>query len=577
MRKLLLSFALFVAGIMTVGATVTIPETGVYTIEGGSSSQEHRGFLAATEGYDYPVLSNIQWSTYAENSATPITNSEHWYVKSNNNGKFYIYNLGINKFIAAGTGTNINFSDTPYEWQIVVNGSNNNYVSIRDTEATTFLCFACGKKANSRPVFFNNQVDDGGSMHTFTVVENGETTYNNAIANINKRLEGFREINYALIDNLGMVYKGVYMGFVGETLPTITGVDGYSVNSATWNGNNYTANIVFPFPISNENITNATTISSFKNNNNNFLWYSEGTGIKATKDATANSDNYWWAIYPAYNEGSFTFTIKNVGTGKFIHSTSNQNSHGEGIVTLGDTPSKFTVEANNKFKLPTGKYLSLNSSSATSAQTVGTWGDHGGTYNKFPTASLYHAVSATIGDAGYATLYAPVALTIPEELVAYTSLYNSDKTTLTLTPLTAGVAIPANTGIILEGAPGTYPLAKAENAEAIADNVLTGTASGIATSSVEGAVYTLQEDGDDIAFMQYTGIALSAGKAYLKLDDAPASAISVRFEGTTDIDVMESTANGQQSTAIYDLLGRRVEAMTKGGIYIVNGKKVVIK
>lgn len=48
-----------------------------------------------------------------------------------------------------------------------------------------------------------------------------------------------------------------------------------------------------PFPISNENITNATTISSF--NNNNFLWYySEGTGIKATKDATANSDNYWW-------------------------------------------------------------------------------------------------------------------------------------------------------------------------------------------------------------------------------------------------------------------------------------------
>ncbi len=28
---------------------------------------------------------------------------------------------------------------------------------------------------------------------------------------------------------------------------------------------------------------------------------------------------------------------------------------------------------------------------------------------------------------------------------------------------------------------------------------------------------------------------------------------------------------------IFDLLGRRVEAITKGGIYIVNGKKVVVK
>ena len=55
-------------------------------------------------------------------------------------------------------------------------------------------------------------------------------------------------------------------------------------------------------------------------------------------------------------------------------------------------------------------------------------------------------------------------------------------------------------------------------------------------------------------------------------------AISVRFgEGTTSIDVMESTVYSQQSAAIYDLTGRRVEAMTKSGIYIMNGKKVVIK
>jgi hypothetical protein len=43
----------------------------------------------------------------------------------------------------------------------------------------------------------------------------------------------------------------------------------------------------------------------------------------------------------------------------------------------------------------------------------------------------------------------------------------------------------------------------------------------------------------------------------------------------TDIEV-ETTDNGQQTTDFYDLQGRRVENPTKG-IYIVNGKKVVIK
>ena len=33
----------------------------------------------------------------------------------------------------------------------------------------------------------------------------------------------------------------------------------------------------------------------------------------------------------------------------------------------------------------------------------------------------------------------------------------------------------------------------------------------------------------------------------------------------------------ETETVIYDLNGRRVTEMTKGGIYIVNGKKVVIK
>ena len=40
--------------------------------------------------------------------------------------------------------------------------------------------------------------------------------------------------------------------------------------------------------------------------------------------------------------------------------------------------------------------------------------------------------------------------------------------------------------------------------------------------------------------------------------------------------IKKTTVNGEQTTVIYDLQGRRVEYPTKG-IYIVNGRKVVIK
>ena len=44
-----------------------------------------------------------------------------------------------------------------------------------------------------------------------------------------------------------------------------------------------------------------------------------------------------------------------------------------------------------------------------------------------------------------------------------------------------------------------------------------------------------------------------------------------------DAGVDLSTLNPQSSTAIYDLMGRKVATMTKGNIYIVGGKKVIVK
>ena len=51
-------------------------------------------------------------------------------------------------------------------------------------------------------------------------------------------------------------------------------------------------------------------------------------------------------------------------------------------------------------------------------------------------------------------------------------------------------------------------------------------------------------------------------------------AISMRIlSGTTVVE--EIVLDAQEAEAIFDFMGRRVETMTKGGVYIVNGKKVV--
>ena len=52
------------------------------------------------------------------------------------------------------------------------------------------------------------------------------------------------------------------------------------------------------------------------------------------------------------------------------------------------------------------------------------------------------------------------------------------------------------------------------------------------------------------------------------------SVTEYEFTGVTGI---ESVNNESSEKVIYDLTGRRVETITKAGIYIVNGKKIIIK
>ena len=64
-------------------------------------------------------------------------------------------------------------------------------------------------------------------------------------------------------------------------------------------------------------------------------------------------------------------------------------------------------------------------------------------------------------------------------------------------------------------------------------------------------------------------------RAYFKSDNASKSAFSVYISGTTGVkEVLSSEIDGFETEVIYDLSGRKILDPVRGGIYIINGKKV---
>ena len=410
MKKTLLLFAMLL-GVVGAWAAVTKPVSGVYVISGDNPAGK-RGNLAAVEGItEHPALSKITWDTYKNNSATPITNGEYWYVYQVGD-KYVIYNLGLKKYLFnPKNGNQIDFSDTPYLWDILVNSSNGNFNSIWDATGT-YLCFGCGKNAPSRNVYFNNESHDGGSWHTFTAVDNGDNTYAEDIAVVVSKMNP----TFTLTDIAGNEYTGTYSGIAGVDEPTFTGVANITISNKQWNGDNFTADITFPFPASKE-----VVISSFKGTKDPGLRkYYVGTGDNEgnvmygpSNPPTDNKDK--WIIEPSLNGTAFTFKIKNVGTGTYITTSATTTTDAKNTVTVTDAGTAFTVDADNRFKLPTTKsdgsalYLSAGSSTSND-QYLGAWtwngndGVHNGNCNYIYEVELPYEITDIAGNIFEGTL-----------------------------------------------------------------------------------------------------------------------------------------------------------------------------
>ena len=179
-------------------------------------------------------------------------------------------------------------------------------------------------------------------------------------------------------------------------------------------------------------------------------------------------------------------------------------------------------------------------------------------------------VTATIGTAGYATFSAPVAVDFSATSIeVYTAAVSGDKVILTEV---ASKKVPANTGVILKGATANANVI--EKADALAGNELEISA-GTKTSTDAKTVYALAEKGGVVGFYKVKeGVYVPAGKCYIQIAVAGAPDFLGFDDNATGIDNVQSSKVNVQS--YYNLAGQRVAQPTKG-LYIINGRKVVIK
>lgn len=108
---------------------------------------------------------------------------------------------------------------------------------------------------------------------------------------------------------------------------------------------------------------------------------------------------------------------------------------------------------------------------------------------------------------------------------------------------------------------------------------------GISYDATSQKIFTLQKNANDthnpMGFYHYTGTSLSHNKAFMVINNSAVSAGAKIYIGYQDgtitgIDNINVDGTQHHTDAIYDLQGRRVAKPMQGGIYIINGKKVVI-
>ena len=180
----------------------------------------------------------------------------------------------------------------------------------------------------------------------------------------------------------------------------------------------------------------------------------------------------------------------------------------------------------------------------------------------------------TVTDAGAATLVLPFGATLPTGVKAYTLNYTAGNDKVKATEVTA---ITANQPVLINAEAGDYTFTS--NDETNTNSPVYGALTGVyASTVVPSGSYILTNESGVVGFRKVNDSRnyVTANHAWLTADGAGANILDIDFGSVTGIDSLTPSPSPMGEGSVYNLAGQRVSQPTKG-LYIVNGKKVIIK
>lgn len=541
----------------------------------------------------YSVISNGRGSWVSNGTAITGTtkagievditsaNQQFAIIKSENTGKYYMYNLGAEKFVIK-SGNNTALTESPEQAVTLLTStsSTHKWVIALVNDDNSYSHMGVSNGYDPAVITFWNDLNDAGNQSRIELVSSineetldaiealiatAETDNTNAVAALDETIAKAQAMSAYIGTGVGKYtytgegsYEEKFAAIVAfrEAITETTNPTPAEVEAKTAELEAIIASFSLNMPEAGKYYTlkNGDYYMTSTVNSNNRI------ACSTTNDATAiyyydgsHLLAYSTGLYLGLNNTDWTFEA--VGSTDISTVTF--------IAAVNSAVAKYNVKSADRWLHRTDEFINRC--------TNNTCGDlHNWTIEEVTELPVTVSI-------GYATLYAPVALAIPEGVTAHTVTLNGEWATLS-EPLEV---IPANTGVVLQAEANTYNFAITTADEFNGENDLNGSiARTLVTKEENKAYYILAVVNEVVGFYNPTNgddnttFYNGGHKAYIAVDGA-AQSNSVRFgEGTTGIENV-TVENGVK--AIFDLTGRRVESVTAPGIYIVNGKKVLVK
>lgn len=322
-----------------------------------------------------------------------------------------------------------------------------------------------------------------------------------------------------------------------------------------------------------------------KSDNDRFMGlndaHTEANALVASTQKT-NLSNIW-KLVPV--EGEESYKLKNANTGTYITNIQNaDDKQNKSNPTLTDYSNgyKFTFtlknETNGNWNVIDQNNNKLN---AETDGRINYWTSDQNAGWRISKATDIEVALHELGDASYASLYLPYSISAVSNAEAYVANNAAVNNTLVMQTTSDG-GFDANQGVVLvsDTKASTATLTLGENTN---KSLLRGTSRPITLTDETRANYLVfgPKDGAENTVGFWTPAtsltSIAANRAYY-LNEGGQQAVRLVFNGSVieGIDHVVDV-NDNVNAPIYDLMGRRVNNTMKHGVYIQNGKKMIVK